>query len=195
MYNQWNDWAHVMFSTRGHWLPGDPRGFRDHDHRIHSSGHYKRPPPRAEHAGLRQYSKAILKRTVVLTPPQQRVIVDALVFKLTELHCPLRILCVDAVHAHLLVRVGTSDAERIAGKAKQYASHQLGDDLPGRIWGQRNHIVRIRSEGHYRSIVTYIERHASRSAVVWIHPMHANSQGGPRIPEPRGQGANSTPSV
>ncbi len=41
---RWNDRVHVMFSTRGHWLPVDPRGFRNRDHRIHSSGDYTHPP-------------------------------------------------------------------------------------------------------------------------------------------------------
>src|SRR5262249_17500638 len=44
-------WRHVIISTLNSWLPGDPRGFRAVNHKIHSSGDYKNPPP-GEHAGL-----------------------------------------------------------------------------------------------------------------------------------------------
>src|SRR5437867_9298712 len=48
-------WWHSQFSTYCAWLPGDKRGFRSGGHRIHSSGHYKKPPLAEEHAGLREY--------------------------------------------------------------------------------------------------------------------------------------------
>jgi hypothetical protein len=48
-------WRHVIINTRCSWLHGDPRGYRDRDHRTHSSGNYKRPPPAEENEGLRRY--------------------------------------------------------------------------------------------------------------------------------------------
>ncbi len=49
-------WWHNILSTHGSWLPGNPRGFRSRNHRIHSSGDYKNPPPLGEHAGLHRLS-------------------------------------------------------------------------------------------------------------------------------------------
>ena len=48
-------WWRVDIGTYCGWLPGSDRGFRSHDHGIHSSGHYKNPPPPEEHEGLRNY--------------------------------------------------------------------------------------------------------------------------------------------
>ena len=50
-------WRHVTLNTKNSWLPGDERGFRNRDHRIHSTGDYKTPPPKQEHAGLRRYNE------------------------------------------------------------------------------------------------------------------------------------------
>ena len=38
-------WYHVVLTTYGAWLPGDPRGFRTRHHREHVPGDYKAPPP------------------------------------------------------------------------------------------------------------------------------------------------------
>jgi hypothetical protein len=50
-------WRMITISTKRSWLPGDQRGFRNRQHRIHSSGDYKNPPPRWEHEGLRRYNE------------------------------------------------------------------------------------------------------------------------------------------
>src|SRR5688572_11171736 len=50
-------WWHVQIGTYCAWLPGDKRGFRSRDHRIHSSGNYRKPPPPDEHEGLREYNE------------------------------------------------------------------------------------------------------------------------------------------
>ena len=59
-------WRHVVFTTLGSWLPGDPRGFRTREHKVHSSGDYKKPPPNGEHAELFKYSKEITPEKVLL---------------------------------------------------------------------------------------------------------------------------------
>jgi len=38
-------WRHVIINTRGTWLHGDSRGFRNRKHRIHSSGAVERSMP------------------------------------------------------------------------------------------------------------------------------------------------------
>jgi hypothetical protein len=45
-------WRHIIVNTKNTWFHGDDRAVRDRDHRIHSSGDYKNPPPEGEHAGL-----------------------------------------------------------------------------------------------------------------------------------------------
>ena len=37
-------WRHVIISTHGSWLPGDPRGFRSKDHDIHAALESHSPP-------------------------------------------------------------------------------------------------------------------------------------------------------
>jgi hypothetical protein len=70
----------------------------------------------------------------------------------------------------MLFRAGNEDAEMIAGRAKQFASLRLSRELPGSIWGQHSHVVRVRDEGHYRRIVTYITKHIHKRAMLWEHP-------------------------
>ena len=48
-------WRHVVIGTLRSWNFGDERGFRSRGHRIHSSGDYKNPPPRGEHAKLNEW--------------------------------------------------------------------------------------------------------------------------------------------
>ena len=81
----WRAWAHVVTSTRGQWLPGDRRGFRSRQHRVHSSGDYRRPPPPEEHEGLRRVAEAISTGPVFLATVHRRVVVEAIQAKLTLL--------------------------------------------------------------------------------------------------------------
>jgi hypothetical protein len=57
-------WRHIVCNTKCSWLPGDDRGFRSREHRIHSSGDYKNPPPKNEHEGLRRYQEEKSGETV-----------------------------------------------------------------------------------------------------------------------------------
>jgi hypothetical protein len=167
---RWDDWVHAIISTYGTWLPGDPRGFRDHDHRVHSSGDYKRPPPSGEHAGLHRYARERSGPEVVIPVVLRRPVAEALGEKLMSIGCPPRILAVGKVHGHILLRVGAADAKPIVGRAKQLASHRVRVELPGTIWAQGCNVVRIEGESHYRWVVGYIEKHRREGASVWIHP-------------------------
>jgi len=69
-------WYHIILNTRGTWLPGDPRGFRSQSHKIHSSGDYKHPPPKGEHAGLHHYSKMISGPPVSLKESLIRIAIN-----------------------------------------------------------------------------------------------------------------------
>ncbi len=87
-----------------------------------------------------------------------------------EMSVPLRILAIGRVHGHALVRIGAGNAKPLIGRAKQCASHAIRDKLPGSIWSQGCHVVRIESELHYRWVVKYIENHQGEGAAIWVHP-------------------------
>jgi len=170
METDWPAWVHIMSSAHGQWLPGDPRGFRSRDGRIHSSGDYKEPPPPEEHAGLRRYARSISRKPLTFPREVRRILMDALVEKLTRLEVPTRIIAVNETHAHGLIRVGDLDALAVFGKAKQLASHRVRNQLPGTIWGEGSHPVRIREYSHYRRVVDYIWEHSMDGGEVWENP-------------------------
>ncbi len=159
-----------MFSARGHWLPGDERGFRDRTHRIHSSGDYNNPPPSEEHAGLRRHAHTIVGPLVRIPEHLRPAIAQALGTKFDEMHAPARIIAVTQTHAHALVRVGDSDAKPLVGRAKQAASFAVRSSLPGQVWGGSCHVVRVHSDAHYHRIVAYIDKHRGEGGAVWVHP-------------------------
>jgi hypothetical protein len=130
MPTRWDDWVAVIVSTHGTWLPGDPRGFRDHDHRIHSSGDSKRPPPSGEHAGLHRYARRHADPEVVIPPELHPPVAETFGEKLLAIGCPPRILAIGKVRGHILFSVGAADAKLIIGRAKQLASHRVRDRLP-----------------------------------------------------------------
>jgi hypothetical protein len=57
-------WRHVIINTFCTWLHSDERGFRSRKHRIHSSGDYRRRPPKGEHAGSGAARSTALSRRV-----------------------------------------------------------------------------------------------------------------------------------
>ena len=170
---RWDDWVHAMWSARGQWLPGDARGFRNHGHRVHSSGDVRNPPPDNEHAGLRTYAKSITRRVVFLPNDVRPRLVSALVEKFEMLRVPVRVIAVDGVHAHALVQLGIADAKPLVARAKQHSSFQVRDRLQGSIWAESCHPVRIEDEGHWRATVEYIHAHRERGACVWEPPQLA----------------------
>ena len=161
------EWVHVIATTRGQWLPGDARGFRNRRHRVHSSGDYRHPPPPQEHAGLRQRSGSIAAEPVVLLSQQRERVGLAVAEKLARMDFDVAALCCSATHCHALVRVGQSDAIAIFGRAKQYASHHVRHDIPGKLWGASSHVVRVRSEEQFQAVRQYILDHALEGAWIW----------------------------
>jgi riboflavin biosynthesis pyrimidine reductase len=166
-------WAHVMSSMRGQWLPGDERGFRDHGHRVHSTGDYRNPPPPGEHAGLRRFARAIAAEPVTLTPAQREIAGAALVEKLTELGVRVAACACGATHAHALIRAGPADAKLLFGRAKQLASLRLTGEIPGKVWGASSNVVRVAGLRHFIAVRAYILRHKAEGAWTWCAPTRA----------------------
>ncbi|MDB5296291.1 MAG: hypothetical protein JWO31_2274, partial [Phycisphaerales bacterium] len=99
-------WRHIILNTRNTWLHGDERGFRSREHRIHSSGDYKRRPPEGEHALPHDWhderSGPEVTLPIEVRPTVGRAILDAL--RLMR-HPHVLTVAVGKVHTHFLVRL------------------------------------------------------------------------------------------
>ncbi|MEM9414567.1 MAG: hypothetical protein AAGA29_03695 [Planctomycetota bacterium] len=162
-------WYHVTIGTYNSWLPGDPRGFRSHDHRIHSSGDHKHPPPAGEHAGLHAHAKTHSGPTVVLPDVLRSTVCGKLVTSLQSRSHRVLIACVGGMHVHLLAELpGDAGEAKIAvGVAKKSASQAVTAQLAGRVWARGCGLKPIRDASHQHNTFRYIERHAEEGAAVW----------------------------
>src|SRR5437867_10987899 len=68
-------WFHIIISTYGSWLFGDPRGFRTRHHRLHVEGDYKNPPPLGKYDDLEKQSRESMNHDEVFLPYAFREIV------------------------------------------------------------------------------------------------------------------------
>ena len=151
-------WRHIVFCTHNSWLPGDPRGFRNKKHRIHSSGDYKNPPPVGEHAGLFRYAKEISGDPVVIPTELQERIGLAIVAELKKQECVVLAIAVAAMHVHILVESPSETAKHraIIGRCKTAACYAVRVEMPGRIWGRNATYKPINDETHHRNTYRYI---------------------------------------
>jgi REP element-mobilizing transposase RayT len=162
-------WRHVIISTHGSWLPGDPRGFRNRRHRIHSSGDYRDPPPPAEHAGLYRYNKARSATPVVIPPAIRSVIGQSIVQTLSEENHRVLALSVSGMHTHFLVELPTNltQLRAIVGRCKCNSSRAVRKLLPGKVWAEGGKFLRVRSNGHQQSVFAYILTRQGPSGWTW----------------------------
>ena len=151
---------HGVCTLYGQWLPGDERGWRSRDHRVHSSGDYRDPPPEDEHAGLRRHARNAMKSgPQFLRPEQYPHVGRAFIGKLLKLGSSVRCLSCGSKHLHVLYDSIAADARNELGRAKQYASLKLPDHR-GRLWGKGAKIVVVRDIVHARRVWKYILDHA-----------------------------------
>jgi len=164
-------WQHIIINTRGSWLPGDPRGFRSRNHRKHSDGDYKHPPPVGQHAGLIRHIRSNSRPPVHLPNDLWAAIGQAILEKIASQDHRLLALSVDTHHVHLLVELPTDRRviKRIVGTWKQRASHAVRDRLPGEIWSKSCDPIHIGERAHQVSVYRYILAHAERGAWVWSY--------------------------
>lgn len=161
-------WFHIMWSTFGTWLPGDGRGFRNHQHRIHSDHDYTTPEVTNRHVGLRRYSQRVMhKPPVRLDREQSRVVLRMLRIATTRKQIELLACSVSPTRVHLLAKFDEDAQPTDIGQLKRVSSRAI-PEIRGRLWGARWHDLRIRDRQHQASVFRYIVAHAQKeNAVVW----------------------------
>ena len=161
-------WHHIILTTYGAWLYGDPRGFRTRHHREHVIGDYNNPPPAGTYFEQEQRSREQLKQPPVELPKIWRPKVGRAVWQeLTRLGAWVLVMAVAGQHVHLLVKLPRGRARPWAGRAKRYATLRLRElGWQGKLWGVRGKAVRIRDRQHQVNTFNYIRRHAEVGA--WI---------------------------
>lgn len=169
-------WYHVTCSTYNSWLPGDPRGFRSKQHKIHSSGDHRNPPPKDEHAGLHAHAKSISGDAILLNQAQRAVAGEAVKQTLQKHGHKLLVLAVGGTHVHLLAELPSvlQEAEDVIGYAKVSASMRLNKTLPGRVWAKGCNPKPIRDQTHQHNTFRYILDHSDEGAWVWSFRDEAN---------------------
>ena len=160
-------WRHVVISTHNSWLPGDPRGFRAKNHKIHSSGDYKNPPPEGEHSGLNHYAKNISGAPVIIRHDQREKAGRAILKKLQKLNLRILALSVSATHSHWLAELPADirKVRAIAGQCKTASSHAIRDKLPGQVWGHRGKFKPIDEPEYQKRVYRYILN--QKDAWIW----------------------------
>ncbi|MCX5661933.1 MAG: hypothetical protein NTW19_19820 [Planctomycetota bacterium] len=162
-------WYHVTFSTYGSWLPGDPRGFRDKGHRIHSSGDHLHPPPAGEHAELWRRAKKKTREPVELPVSARKTVGEGILNHLDKVGIRILVLAVGNWHVHAQAELSVDKDEAwvpIAG-AKRRTALIHRKVFPGGIWGRNGGLKPIRNQKHQAATFDYIARHADEGAWVW----------------------------
>jgi REP element-mobilizing transposase RayT len=162
-------WWHVIWSTHCSWLPGDPRGFRNRRHRIHSSGDYRRPPPVGEHAGLHQYHQSRSADAVELTPVQQVLARDFIVVACGRLGIRLLASSIGRQHVHLLAELPTDwrRTKRVVGHLKTKSSRFVKVGSRNRLWSTGGKFLPVEDRAYQMTVFRYITERQERNAVIW----------------------------
>ncbi|HEX4128490.1 MAG TPA: hypothetical protein VHZ24_00505 [Pirellulales bacterium] len=159
-------WYHVILTTYGAWLYGDPRGFRTRHHRERVEGDDKHPPPPGIYARRARRSRELLKQPPVVIPFALRALVgQSLRHERTRLGAWVLVIAVGGQHVHLLVKMPAGRPRDWIGRAKKHATDRLrAEAWQGRLWGVRRKALRIRDREHQRNVFHYILAHAADGA-------------------------------
>jgi REP element-mobilizing transposase RayT len=178
-------WRHVVISTHCSWLPGDPRGFRSKDHDIHSSGDYKKPPPKGQHAGLHRYAKRHSADAVTLPQHLREPVGKAILQELTKHQARILALAVAGMHVHMLIELpdDMTEIRRIIGRCKTAACRAVRRQMPGRLWANYGSYKPVDDPEYQHKVYQYILR--QRGAWIW-------SFKDGEIPTPVGAGLKKT---
>jgi REP element-mobilizing transposase RayT len=160
-------WRFVTINTKNSWHHGNPRGFRSRDHRIHSSGDYRTPPPSGEHEELLRCREARSGPKVILPRPLRPIIAKTFVQELGIYR--FNAMSVSSDHAHLLIELPDSPREirSIIGEVKRVASRNIRDELPGVIWSSGCDYEPVDDVSHYRECQTYVLTKQGAGSWTW----------------------------
>ena len=164
-------WYHIILTTYGAWLPGDPRGFRTRHHRQHVEGDYRNPPPKEKYEKLETHSKKSIKHPpIILSPELRSVVGKALHNRLNETNVSVACLSVGGQHIHLLVKMPIGQTRNVIGNAKRHAWFVLREKgWINKLWGKRAKSIPIRDRPHQINVYNYIIEHQNEGAWVWKH--------------------------
>jgi hypothetical protein len=171
-------WYHIILTTYGSWLSGDPRGFRTRHHRTHVEGDYKNPPPKGAFADWEQFSRRSLKQDAVRLPQELREVMGrALIEKFERQGAFVLAIAVAGQHIHIQVKLPTGQANRFVGSAKRHGWFVLRDHgWKKKLWGKGRKVVTIRDRDHQVRVFYYILDHAKEGAWVWWWSREKDSQ-------------------
>ncbi len=161
-------WFHVVLTTYGAWLPGDPRGFRTRNHREHVAGDYQHPPKPGVYAGLHQSARSLQKAPTVTFPREWREPVSVMIAeKLLFLGGQFAAIAVAGRHVHLLVKLPPEWSRHWIGQVKRHVTCLLRDHgWSGKVWAEQAKYVPIRNRTHQLNAYRYILGHVEEGAAV-----------------------------
>jgi hypothetical protein len=162
-------WWRVDIGTYCSWLPGDERGFRNRDHRIHSSGDYKHRPAPEEHQGLRNHNRERCPEPVAIPRDLRLKVATKIAEVLLRLgHRVLVVSCADR-HGHVVAELPIDEREfnRVVGTAKCQSSSAIRKALPGRVWGRDDKHDMLKDRPYQINAVKYVRDKQGRQAAVW----------------------------
>jgi REP element-mobilizing transposase RayT len=162
-------WRHVIINTHSSWLHGSPMGFRSREHRIHSSGDYRNPPPAGEHERLLEYQLARSSPKVLIPETHRPIIGTALISFFQTANHELLALSVSDLHAHFVVDLPEDlpAVKAIVGRAKEKASRVANIELAGFRWSAGGTYKLVRSDGHLWSSAEYVLTKQGHGAWTW----------------------------
>jgi hypothetical protein len=176
----WDHWYHCTAWAYGRWLRGDPRGWRERDHREHVEGDYKNPPkPSKLNDALFKQSKDRMKFPPVTFAPAQRPIMGKLAMESLAIQkIQLAAISVAGAHLHLLIRCPNDNPKVIVGKVKNHIWMHLvnggpklkvrdPENQPPPFWAVDSHPKSICDKQHGTNAVIYILDHEEEGAWVW----------------------------
>jgi REP element-mobilizing transposase RayT len=166
---------HIVINTHSTWLHGDRRGFRSREHRIHSSGDYRNPPPRGEHASLHAYQLEHSAPPTFLPSDAFALIGNAIVENLTSRGHVVQAASVNPTHSHQLVSLPNDfdQIKVIIGWSKRFATRAARQQFEvlrdTEIWAEGETIKPINDESHRSNARDYILTKQGADAWTWTH--------------------------
>ena len=176
----WQNWYHCTAWAYGRWLRGDPRGWRERDHRLHVAGDYKHPPERTPYAdALYRRSKALMRNPPVTFAAGDRPTMGKLALESLAIQkIAVAALSVGGEHLHLLIQCPKKNPKVVVGKVKNHIWMHLinggpmlkprnPENPPAPLWAVESHPKPVKDKAHGTNVVAYILDHEEEGAWVW----------------------------